>query len=165
MLLRELDARIVLIPHVQESAPWNDDRTLITELVRHFAFDPRLRIAGGDHSASEFKGIVSECDLVVSERMHSCIAGLSSGICTVAIGYSIKAEGILRDLFEPEQVTDALLLPLDDFLDESTACATIRKAWQMKDAVEARLNDTLPEVQRRAGLTFDLVADKVRATK
>jgi colanic acid/amylovoran biosynthesis protein len=165
MLLQELDAGIIFIPHVQETAPWNDDRILITELVRHFEFDPRLQIAGGDYSASELKGIVSQCDMVVSERMHACIAGLSSGICTVAIGYSIKAEGILGDLFEPQQVKDGLLLPLNDFLDETTACARIRNAWQMKSTVEARLKDKLPEVRRRAGLTFDLVAEKVGVTR
>jgi colanic acid/amylovoran biosynthesis protein len=158
MLLAELDAGIIFIPHVQETSPKNDDRVLATEIVRHFDFDPRLQIAGGDYSASEFKGIVSQCDMVVSERMHSCIAGLSSGVCTVAIGYSVKAEGILSDLFDPAQVKDGLLLPIQDFLDERTACTKVRKAWQMRAAVEQRLKEKLPEVQRRSALTFDLIA-------
>lgn len=161
MLREEIDAGIILVPHVQEISPKNDDRVLATELVRHFNFDPRIQLAGGDYSASEFKGILSQCDLVVSERMHSCIAGLSSAVCTVAIGYSVKAEGILCDLFEPDQVKDGLLLPVKDFLDESVACRKIRNAWRMRDAVTARLRSTLPEVQRRAALTFDLIARKM----
>jgi colanic acid/amylovoran biosynthesis protein len=164
MLLRELGAHIILVPHVQEIAPWNDDRILITEIVRHFEFDPRLRVVGADHSASELKGIISHCDMVVAERMHSCIAALSSGICAVAIKYSIKAEGIFRDLFTPEQLADGLLLTLDDFLDANAACAKIRTAWQMRPAVEARLKERLPDVERRAGLTFDLVAERMRVS-
>lgn len=158
MLLRELDAGVIFVPHVQETSPKNDDRVLATEIVRHFDFDPRLQIAGGDYSASEFKGIISQCDLVVSERMHSCIAGLSSAVCTVAIGYSVKAEGILSDLFDPAQVKGGLLMPIQDFLDEKIACDRVRRAWEMKATVEARLREKLPEVQRRAGLTFDLIA-------
>jgi polysaccharide pyruvyl transferase WcaK-like protein len=159
MLLRELDADLIFVPHVQETSPRNDDRVLATEIVRRFDFDPRLQIAGGDYSASEFKGIISQCDLVVSERMHACIAGLSSAVCTVAVGYSVKAEGILCDLFDLDQVNGGLLLPIKDFLNPELACESVRRAWLMRDAVTARLQSTLPEVQRRAGLTFDLIAD------
>jgi polysaccharide pyruvyl transferase WcaK-like protein len=161
MLLRELDAGLILVPHVQEISPKNDDRVLATELVRHFNFDPRLQIAGGDYSASEFKGIISQCDMVVSERMHSCIAGLSSGVCTVAIGYSVKAEGILGDLFDPDQIRGGLLLPVKDFLDPAFACEKVRRAWGMRQAVKARLEDRLPEVREKAARTFDLIAARM----
>jgi colanic acid/amylovoran biosynthesis protein len=159
LILDELGADIVLVPHVQEVSPKNDDRVLATEIVRHFDFNPRIQIAGGDFSASEFKGIISQCDMVVGERMHACIAGLSSAVCTVAIGYSIKAEGILCDLFDPAQVKGGLLLPVQDFLDPEIACDKVRSAWKMRDAVKIRLNKSLPEVQRRAALTFDLIAN------
>jgi colanic acid/amylovoran biosynthesis protein len=165
MLLGELDAGIILVPHVQETSPKNDDRVLATEIVRRFNFDPRLQMAGGDYSASEFKGIISQCDLVVSERMHACIAGLSSAVCTVAIGYSVKAEGILCDLFDLEQVQQGLLLPIKDFLDPQLACEQVRRAWQMRAAVKARLQEKLPAVQRRAGLTFDLIARTLTGNK
>ena len=165
MLLRELDAGIIFVPHVQETSPKNDDRVLATAIVRHFDFDPRLQIAGGDYSASEFKGIISQCDLVVAERMHACIAGLSSAVCTVAIGYSVKAEGILCDLFDLEQVQNGLLLPIKDFLDERIACERVRQAWEMRAAVKARLQAKLPEVQKRAGVTFDLIAKVLKASE
>ncbi len=165
MLLKELDAGLVLVPHVQETSPKNDDRVLATELLRHFRFDPRLQLAGADYTAGEYKGIISQCDMVVSERMHSCIAGLSSGICTVAIGYSVKAEGILCDLFDPAQVNGGLLLPIKDFLEVEVACLKVRQAWQMRDAVRSRLKAALPDVQRRAGLTFDLIAQKMGVSR
>lgn len=163
LILNELGAGIILVPHVQELSPKNDDRVLATELVRHFNFDPRIQLAGGDYTANEFKGIISQCDMVVSERMHSCIAGLSSAICTVAVGYSVKAEGILCDLFDPAQVKGGLLLPIKDFLDRDTACEKVRNAWKMRSAVSTRLRKSLPEVQRRAALTFDLIADRMGA--
>ncbi len=161
MLLGELGARIILIPHVQEIAPWNDDRILVTELLRRFDFDPDLRTADGDYSAAEIRGIIGQCDLVVAERLHACIAALSSGVGAVAIKYSIKAEGVFRDFFSPEQIADGLVLTFDQFLDPDTARAKISNAWRMRPAIETRLKERLPDVVRRARLTFDLVAGKM----
>lgn len=161
LVLDEMNAGIVLVPHVQEVSPLNDDRVLATRIVRHFGFDPRIRLAGADFSAQEFKGIVGECDLVISERMHASIAGLSSAVCTVAVGYSVKAEGILCDLFDPPLVRDGLLLALQDFLDPQVAREKIRHAWRTRDAVRTHLLRVLPDVRRRADLTFDLVADRM----
>jgi colanic acid/amylovoran biosynthesis protein len=79
----------------------------------------------------------------------------------VAIGYSVKAEGILCDLFDLEQVKSGLLLPIKDFLEPELACEKVRRAWQMRAAVKARLQEKLPEVQRKAGVTFDLIAKKL----
>jgi len=158
LILDELGASVILIPHVQELSPKNDDRVLCTAIMREFSFDPRVQIAGADYTASEFKGIISQCDMVVSERMHACIAGLSSGICTVAIGYSVKAEGILQDLFEPEMVRNGLLVPITSFLDERIALDTTRKAWAMRHQIHDRLKEVLPGIKARSAMTFDLIA-------
>lgn len=52
-------------------------------------------------------------------------------------------------------------MPIKDFLDPGIACDTVRSAWKMRDAVKTRLGKTLPEVQRRAALTLDLIADRM----
>jgi colanic acid/amylovoran biosynthesis protein len=158
MLLRELDARIIFIPHVQESSPKNDDRVLATAIVRHFNFDPRLQIAGGDYSASEFKGIISQCDMVVAERMHAAIAGLSSGVPTVVVGYSVKGEGILTDLLGAELVKRSVLIPLTEFLDGKTAQPQIASAWRDRAEIKARIEEHLPETKKRAAASFDIIA-------
>ena len=162
MLLDEMKANIVFIPHVQEISVKNDDRILATELLRHFNHDPRLHLAGADYTASEYKGIISQCDLVVAERMHAAIAGLSSAVCTVPIGYSIKAEGILTDLFAKDLVRDTLLIPLKDFLDPKVSCGRIRQAWAMRKDIKSQLEMRLPEVRRRSALSFEVIANAIR---
>jgi colanic acid/amylovoran biosynthesis protein len=162
-LRSQLDANIVLIPHVQEVAVQNDDRILATELMRHFRFDPQIRLAGGDFTASEFKGLISQCDLVVAERMHAAIAGLSTAVPTVAIGYSVKAEGILSDLFDLETVKNSLLIPLAEFLDEKTALETIKLAWADRDTIRRKLSSVLPGIRARASMSFDLIERALRS--
>ena len=163
MLRRELDANLILIPHVQEMSTKNDDRILATALMREFRFDRNLQIAGADFSASDFKGIISQCDLVVAERMHAAIAGLSSGVPTVVIGYSVKGEGILTDLLGGDTVKKSVLIPLKDFLDGKTPQQRIASAWKDRAAIKARIADQLPETKRRAALSFDVIAARLGA--
>ncbi|HOW63665.1 MAG TPA: polysaccharide pyruvyl transferase family protein [Candidatus Paceibacterota bacterium] len=157
-LRRELDANLILIPHVQELSTKNDDRILATDLARHYLFDPHLQIAGGDFSASDFKGIISQCDLVVAERMHAAIAGLSSGIPTVVIGYSVKGEGILTDLLGAQTVQESVLIPLKTFLDATVPQQRITKAWEDRASIKARIEQQLPGTRRLAALSFDVIA-------
>ncbi len=164
-LRRELDAGLILIPHVQELSSKNDDRILATDLARHFQFDRNIQIAGGDFSASDFKGIISQCDMVIAERMHAAIAGLSSGIPTVVIGYSVKAEGILNDLLDADTVKKSVLIPIKEFLDETIACDRVQRAWNQRKEITQRLRAQLPEVQRRSVLSFDIIAQNLMARK
>ncbi len=158
-ILDELDVQVLVIPHVQEISASNDDRILATSLLRILDFDPRVRLAGADHSASEFKGLIGACDMVVAERMHAAIAGLSSGVCTVAVGYSIKAEGIMTNLLGTELLHDGLLISIHQFLEADGACATIGSAWHQRHKVASQLNEVLPKVKQDAASNFDIISE------
>jgi len=158
MLLNELDAEVLLVPHVQEISPSNNDKILASNLLRLLDFNPRVHIAGADHTASEFKGLIAGCDIVISERMHAAIAGLSSGVCTVAVGYSIKAEGIMTNLLGKESLHNGLLIPIQQFLDADAACAAIRTAWGRREEVSSQLKAVLPKVKQDSASNFDMIS-------
>ncbi len=158
MLIDELDAQVILIPHVQEIKSHLDDRIIANKLLRLLNFDPRVRLASLDHSASEFKGLIGACDMVIAERMHAAIAGLSSGICPVAVGYSVKAEGIMTDLLGADSLHKELLISIQDFLDAEAALAVIRNAWSRRQEVANRLNQILPQVKKDAEANYDLIS-------
>lgn len=158
LLLEELDTQVLIVPHVQEIYANNDDRIVSTNLLRALDFDPRVRIAGADHSASELKGLIGACDMVVAERMHAAIAGLSSGVCTVAVGYSIKAEGIMTDLLGHESLHNGLLISIQQFLDADKACTTIRSAWERRQDVANQLREVLPQIKQNSASNFDMIA-------
>ncbi|HEY9621765.1 MAG TPA: polysaccharide pyruvyl transferase family protein [Crinalium sp.] len=158
LLLDEFDAQVLIIPHVQEIYVGNDDRIAATNLLKSLNFHPRVHLVGADHTASEFKGLIGACDMVIAERMHACIAGLSSGICTVAVGYSIKAEGILNDLMGAEAVQNGLLIPIQQFLDADKATDSIRSAWKNRDAVASQLQSVLPSVKQNSASNFDMIS-------
>jgi len=158
MLLHELDATVLIVPHVQELSPNNNDQILATNLIRLLDFNPRVRVASADHTASEFKGLISACDLVIAERMHAAIAGLSMGVCTVAVGYSIKAEGIMTNLLGAESLHNGLLIPIQQFLDSDAACSGVRTAWNRRQEVAAQLQSILPQTKKDSASNFDMIA-------
>ncbi|MBE9179720.1 polysaccharide pyruvyl transferase family protein [Oculatella sp. LEGE 06141] len=155
-ILETLDAQVLLVPHVQEIKYRNDDRILATNLLRTLGFDSRVCLAGGNHSASEFKGLIGACDMVIAERMHACIAGLSSCVCTVPIGYSVKAEGIMADLLGDNH--KGLVISFQEFLDADQTCAMIQSAWKRRHEVVEQLTQTMPQIKEKAEKNFGLIS-------
>lgn len=156
-LQAELDANVILIPHVQETSAKNEDRVIATEIMRRLGHDPRVRLAGGDFGAGDYKAIISRCDFVVAERMHAAIAGLSTGVPTLVIGYSIKAEGILTDLLGPDLTKSAALISIQDFLAPGAGLARVQAAWQARPALADALAASLPGMKDKSRLAYEYI--------
>ena len=58
----------------------------------------------------------------------AAIAGLSTGVPTLVIGYSIKAEGILTDLLGTDLTKNAALISIQDFLAPGAGLARVQAA-------------------------------------
>lgn len=164
-LRRDLDANLILIPHVQELSAKNEDRVLATELQRRLGHDPRVRLAGGDFSASDFKAIISRCDFVVAERMHAALAGLSTGVPTLVIGYSIKAEGILTDLLGAELTQQSALISIQDFLATGAGLARVQAAWASRAVLAETLRTALLPMKARSASAYDPIVQAVLRRK
>lgn len=158
----ELDANVVLVPHVQEVSPRNDDRVLATRILRELGYPDRVRLAGGDHGASEFKAIISRCDFVVAERMHAALAGLSTGVPTLVIGYSIKAEGILTDLLGAQLTKEKSLISVQNFIAPGSGLAAVKSAWSARKTLATSLAASVPVARAKASAAHDLIASIVR---
>ena len=142
---------VVLIPHVQERAPRNNDM-IACRAVLNACADPakNLLLSVPTLTASDYKGIIGLCEALVGARTHATIASLSQGIPTVSIAYSRKAWGIMRDYYGP---TLGKALTLD--------VASLDR-YQLKLALELALANgkttgRAAEMKRRAASNFDLV--------
>lgn len=159
MIINDFKAKILIVPHVHDGRYQNDDPIVSTKLLQRLNFDPRVRMVGENLSASEYKALIGSCEMVISERMHSCIAGLSSGVCTIPIGYSIKARGIMGDIFGSEH--EDLVIPFSDFIHENSDLANgiICQAWQNRQVISDKISKVLPRIQKKAEENYNLVAE------
>jgi colanic acid/amylovoran biosynthesis protein len=155
-LLREkYRARVLLIPHVQSTLASEDDLALASEMLRNQEYDSHVIIAAADHTASEFKGLISNCQLVIAERMHAAIAGLSSGVCTVAIGYSVKASGIMQDFLGEEARWTHW--PVADFNGKADFSQRIADIWCRKESLSQQIQGRIQVIRDRAETNFILL--------
>ena len=95
-VLDETTYSIMLIPHVVWKG--NDDRIPLRQLYEEFQDTQRIALID-DTDAQTLKGYISRCRFMIAARTHASIAGYSTGVPTLVVGYSVKAEGIAKDLF------------------------------------------------------------------
>ena len=97
-ILNSTNYGICLIPHVYIDG--NNDlealkklKEMFSEVERVFLLQDRV------YNCQELKYIISHCRFLVAARTHASIAGYSSNVPTLVIGYSVKSKGIALDLF------------------------------------------------------------------
>ncbi|MGH3868274.1 MAG: polysaccharide pyruvyl transferase family protein [Pseudonocardiaceae bacterium] len=143
---------VLLIPHVHDSRPHNDDRRLVTRLSARFTH-LGARAVPGPLTASEYKGITAGARLLIAERLHAAIGGLSSNTPTAAIGYSPKFAGVLADTYADPDALDTTHLEVDTFVHDDFAPARLVGCLDI-DALSEALCSRLPLIQQRAESNF-----------
>jgi polysaccharide pyruvyl transferase WcaK-like protein len=85
---------------------------------------------------------------------------MSLGVPTLSIGYSIKAEGVLRQLIEDNAIFAKSLVPVTE-LTPDNAVQVVEGAWNVRDAFAAELARTLPAVKARSARNFEIAGELV----
>ena len=120
-ILRTTDSAVALIPHAVQNG--NDDRDPLKELYAAFQGSGRVCLIK-DQSASQLKSIIALCSSFIGARTHAVIAAYSSGVPTLALGYSVKAKGLAEDIFG---VDTPYVLPIENIANETAVtCRWIR---------------------------------------
>ncbi len=90
--------RVVLLPHVN-AGKYLNDLDMENNLYKQFSNTSRVYKVP-EYRADKIKWFISKCDYLVTLRMHAAIAAISCNIPTLLIGYSIKYEGLIKDIRE-----------------------------------------------------------------
>jgi polysaccharide pyruvyl transferase WcaK-like protein len=117
-----------------------------------------VHAAFGCHSARDYKGLIAGAELFVGERMHACIAALSQNVPCVVIGYSVKARGIMDDIFGAEADRLKLTVPVEDFVNVGTFTQVLDGVWQNRADIRGLLQGSIPKIQARARKNFELLS-------
>lgn len=151
--LIETEGKCVLVPHVQLPQDDEDDLSLARQIKAALNDDPACVVMDRLHTSREFKAVLAGANFVVAERTHGAIGAMSSGVPTLSVGYSIKAEGVLRQLITEDDLFAVSLLPVDKFT-AGNAVAVTRAAYDRRADFAAALAQTLPPVRERSAQNF-----------
>lgn len=96
-ILSDTELNILLIPHVF----WKDqdDRIICSEIYNRYKDSNRIHLLKSEElNYCQIRYIISKCEYFVGARTHSMISAYAMQIPGLALGYSVKALGIARDI-------------------------------------------------------------------
>lgn len=100
-LIKNINANIVLIPHVLAYNNSDDDLSYLRSIKDNISRDlqPYVSIIEEDEGFIGRKKILSQLDCVIAARMHCAINAISCGVPTILLSYSAKAKGMAEFVY------------------------------------------------------------------
>lgn len=152
--------RLVLVPHVirpegDAESDWSAARDLEAQLLPEYY--GRVQTLPQEFTAPELKWIIARMDWFAGARMHATIAGFSSGVPTLGLGYSDKAEGVFNECGLGGMVADLRQL------DATRLATVVRNSLNKRHATKARLAAELPAVLDRASAQMDAIVAAIHS--
>ncbi len=139
-IIRNTDMQVALIPHV---VWWhNDDRKPLKTLYERFKESGRV-VMVEDRPAEELKDIIARCRFLVAARTHACIAAYSTYVPTLALSYSIKADGIAQDIFGPDH--DPYTLQVQTLERPADLTEAFRRILDREKEIREHLTAVMPD--------------------
>ena len=144
---------VALIPHVRLS--FSDDVDELRPLYEHYRQTGKILLVDDKHlNARQLKYLISNCKFFVGARTHATIAAYSTCVPTLAIGYSVKARGIARDLFGRE---DEMTISVENLADSNRLVEAYENLYGQRKSIEAELQKRIPfyiEQAKASGIEF-----------
>lgn len=139
-VIKNTKMNILLIPHVY----WQNENDLILlkKLKEIFKESERVFLADAKMNCRQLKYIISQCRFFLGARTHSVIAAYSSGVPTLALGYSIKSVGLARDIFGDEK---DMVLSSKNISGEKEMIKAFEKIRANEVCLKEKLQKKIPE--------------------
>jgi colanic acid/amylovoran biosynthesis protein len=152
--------RLLLVPHVHRpEGDVESDLDAARSLGRRLGepFAGRVRVLAEHLHATELKWVLSRLDWFAGARMHATIGAFSSGVPTLGLGYSDKAQGVFAECGIGDEVADLRKLDARAVAVRAVASYHGRQARRMDLAgrvagLRARAAHEMDLVARQAGL-------------
>ncbi|MRR49947.1 MAG: polysaccharide pyruvyl transferase family protein [Rhodocyclaceae bacterium] len=149
-VVEERGMSVLLVPHVDplDGSSRNSDTATMSRILADVSdLGERVRIVPPGMNAPQLKYIISRCRFLIAARTHATIAAFSTGVPTISIAYSVKAQGINRDLFGHERyVLDTRLVSAD------TLSASLSLLEREEGDIKTLLKQRIPEWRSRTNI-------------
>ncbi len=145
---------LVLVPHVirdpqDPESDWAASKDLERRLFAQYP--GRVATLPQHYDATELKWFIAQLDWFAGARMHATIAGFSSGVPTLGLGYSDKASGVFNQCGLKGHVVD-----LREMTAEQIGSAVVDSLANRKKTKFA-IGSSLEALKARATNQMDLI--------
>ncbi len=149
------ESKVYLISHVTN--PNSNDYTFMQRAVSLIPGEKdKIILIPPVYNAEQTKWIIGQMTVFAGARTHSTIAALSTGVPTLSFAYSIKAQGINKDLFGH---TDYCLdrIKIDDEIVCSLIISMIDEASMIRREIKTRFPIVQMSAQKSGSELKDLI--------
>lgn len=150
-IILKTEYSVCLIPHVKTNNC--SDLEVLEKIYSKYKENDRVFLERKNYNCLEIKYIISKFEFLIASRTHASIAGYSSSVPTLVIGYSIKSKGIAKDIFgnyeeyviSYENLSgDNLILKFNKLISKQTNLRNTLLKYNK--AIEPRLQNLFSEV-------------------
>lgn len=141
---------VIFVPHSSGKIRTDSDDVLVGERLKEILINKqRFFLIKGDYSPQDIKGIIRECDIMLSLRMHPIIAALSLGIPSILIAFNDKAYGLMKRFDLENYVCDIRNLSEDELYIKLTTLV------ENRHNIHEKINAKLPYINKLITDSFD----------
>lgn len=139
-LIQKLNAIVVLIPN--EIFPKKyDDLDVAKRICRKINDKTKVILLKKEYPASELKGIIAECDLLIGARYHSIVAAISMFVPPLAISWHHKYHEVMKLVGQEEYTCDIKSLNFTGLQEK------MDKLWENREKIKAELASRMPFIK------------------
>lgn len=106
-LITSLDATVLLVPYAiwplemrgtpdENPKPWEDDIAVMKQVFYAVQHQDSIVLIKNEYDATEFTGIVSNCDLFIGLAMHCNILAASAGVPAISTDFRYKTSAVME---------------------------------------------------------------------
>ncbi len=150
-ILQTTEMNVVLVPHVRLS--YTDDMDTLRPIYEKYKDTNRVVLLDDYNlNCTQLKGYISSCRFFIGARTHSIIAAYSTQVPSLALGYSVKAKGIAKDIFGTDE---HLVLPVQTFNDPQATISGFEYLLKNEDSLRKTLKEVMPSYIEKAKLSAE----------
>lgn len=144
-IISDTDLDIVLIPHVFWQG--QDDRIVCRDLFDKFKETGRIHILNSENmNYCEIRYAVSKCQFFIGTRTHAMISAYSMCVPALALGYSVKARGIAKDIGMPKE----LVVDYKSIKNNDELIVAFKYMYDNEDSIRRHLENYIPNYSAKA---------------
>ncbi len=152
--------RIIFVPHERSHTGSSYDDLKVCEAVLERMRNPqRAILLRGSLSAPLLKGIIGGGQVAIGSRFHFMVAALSSGVPSLAIGWSHKYAEMMQML--EQQVYAAS----HESIDEAALISAVDHLWSDRALIRAEITRQLSGIVRAAASNADVCLEAIARSK
>lgn len=151
-ILERTNMIIALIPHVYMEN--KEDLETLNRIYSKYKQTNRVMLLDKFYNCKQLKYIISKTKILITARTHASIAGYSTCVPTLVLGYSVKSKGIAKDLFGEYK---NYVVPVQEIKEKDELLKAYQYIEENYKEIKKNLEQIMPNYKEKAYIAAEKV--------